>query len=233
MGLLRTITLNAAQAVNLEFLAQGIVIANATGFWVFVSIGGNIPPTANANDLACPPYTYIASPVPASTKFALSLSLTTQGFTASQAIFPAVTFYESPVQHQVANIQNPNVVVPAASTNNLVTNINPGQIINMIPAVPGQAVQVFRIQGDANVIPSPTSTYALFTFLFWDGVGTQVRIGARSIPPNANGAGPMTPYDWTPNGNRGATGQGLYVGFTAGTGFLGYLDLSTMYIQGQ
>lgn len=229
MGLLRTITLSVAQAVNLEFLAQGVAIANATGFWVFISIGGNIPPTANANDLACPPYTYISSPVPANSKFALALSVSPQGFSASQAIYPSVTFYETPIQNQVANVQNPNVVAQAVLKPFLQTNISPNVYTPIISPVAGVTLQVFRIRGIIGMVGTPSVTPVRPKFYFYDGVNA-VEIGVATMA--AVSVDNTVDVDWTPNGVRSASGQGLYV-FSPESGYTFYTEIQTLYIAGQ
>lgn len=230
MGLTQPVVLNNPQAVNLTFSAKGIVIANPTGFWVFVRIGGNdIPNSGNSSDLYAPPYTYISAPITGGTRFGLGLSAVAQGVTPSLATAPTVTFYEDPVSSQVANVQTPNTIAQAVSINNLVSNMQPGANNALVIPLAGQTLQVFRIQGELNLIGTPPASGGLFTFFFWDGAGgSQIRIIAHN-QPGTTITDLNPPIDWTPFGNRGAVGQGLYINLMGGSGYQGYYDLSVMY----
>lgn len=238
VGLTQSVVLSQPQAVNLTFTARGVKIANPTGFWVFISVGGNNIPSANAADIYAPPYTYVVEPMVGSNRFGLALSTAPQGLSPTQATSPVVTFYESDVAAQVANISNPNTVLPGANVANINSGATPNQMAQIIAPIPGVSLQVFRIQGvllPSGSLPGLNGQGYPVYLIFWDGVGVKNTISAYQIiwsgalPQNlAVNAFPMA--DWTPHGNKSLPGQGLYFSdLSAGVGWSTGFILSVLY----
>lgn len=139
-----SVTLTANQTVNLPFNAQTVIISNPTGSGAYVRVGGNDIPLQSNADIYAPPYSYIAQPINPTSHFALAITASTVGPTSSAAPAIAVTFSESSMPFQIANINNPNVAFQpqwASVWTNLAANGS--QVI--VPSLTGLSIVVYQL----------------------------------------------------------------------------------------
>lgn len=139
-----SIQLTSNQSLNIPFNAQTVIITNPTGTGVYVRVGGNdIPLNSNA-DIYGAPYSYIAQPINPSSRFGLALTSTTVGPTSAAAPPIGVTFSETPMPFQVANINNPNVAYQPQWTM-LSGFITAGTSKVIVPARAGLSIVVYQL----------------------------------------------------------------------------------------